>query len=142
MALQLSSFECGPFTVPAAPPGGTPGIVAFEISSNGGPFCIVGFKIDPAVSSPQPLGLVQIGLSRINGEGMTAALFEIANGHEVAPQDLVISYGSVLSSAYSLSFQATQWPAASGTGAELNLYGTITYLADSSATLFAKVTPP
>ena len=117
----------------------------FELKSTQtsfGPFCIVGLKIDPAISSSALLGSVQLGLERINGEGISHPMFEIANGHSVAPQDLVISYGSVLSSAYSLSFQATQWPAASGPGGPVELYGTAVYIAESGATLFAKQVEP
>ena len=141
MALQLSSHSFGPIPLPAVPPGSTPAHVAFEIAAGGVPFSIVGFYINAYTSSAGPCGRVTIELERINGAGVIAPVFVLADGVSFSPQDLVISYGSVLSTAGSLSFHAIQWPAASGTGCEVKLEGTLTYLADSAAALTVAVTP-
>ena len=134
MALQLSTTSFGPITLAAAPPGGSPSHVEFTIKSSGGPFCIVGFQIDPALSAT-PVGKVEIELSRFNGNGVTHETFELADGFGVRPQDLIVSYKSVISTGWSVSFHAVQWPASSGTGVPVNLYGRLIFFADDSVTL-------
>jgi hypothetical protein len=135
MALQLSTQAFGPLALAAAPPGGAPSHIEFSITSSGGPFCIVGFYIDASVPGTPPAGKVEIELSRINGNGVIHEKFELADGPTVRPQDLVVSYGSVISTAWSLSFHAVQWPATSGPGVPVNLEGRIVFFADDSVTL-------
>jgi hypothetical protein len=67
---------------------------------------------------------------------------EIAEGLGVRPQDLVVSYGSVMSSSHSLSFHVIQWPSASGTGSAFHIEGTIVFLAEGTDTLTVAVTEP
>jgi hypothetical protein len=142
MALKLLTQSFGPIPLAAAPPGATPSNTAFTITSSGGPFCIVGLYIVAGKLNVQPAGLVQIYLSRINGSGVSHPALELAEGMGVKPQDLVVSYGSVMSSSYSLSFQVTQWPSASGTGAPFDIDGTIVFLAEASDTLTVAVSAP
>src|SRR6266705_1848859 len=103
MGLQLSTHSFGPIALAAAPPGSTPSHVEFTLTSSGGPFCILGFYIEPVKSGGSPAGKVQIALSRINGSGVIHPEFEIAEGIGVRPQDLVVSYGSVMSSSFSIA---------------------------------------
>jgi hypothetical protein len=140
MALKLSTQSLGSIPLAAAPPGGTPSNTAFTLTSSGGPFCIVGFYVGAVSASPT--GLVQIELSRINGKGVTHPLMDLAQGYSVRPQDLVVSYGSVMSSSNSLSFHVVQWPPASGPGASLFIEGTIVFIAEEAVTLAVTITEP
>lgn len=142
MALTLSTQSLGSIPLAAAPPGGTPSHTAFTLTSSGGPFCIVGFYVDAVVHSASPTGLVQIELSRINGSGVVHPVMELAQGNSVRPQDLVVSYGSVMSSSNSHSFHVVQWPAASGPGASLSIEGTIVFIAEEAVTLAVTITEP
>lgn len=142
MALQLSTQTFGPIALAAAPPGSTPSNTAFTITSSRGPFCILGFYINAVKLNAQLAGQVQIDLSRINGSGVVHPALELAEGMGVKPQDLVVSYGSVMSSSYSLSFHVVQWPSASGTGAPFNIEGTIVFLAEATVTLAVAVSEP
>jgi hypothetical protein len=135
MALQLSTHSFGPIALAAAPPGSTPSNVEFTLTSSGGPFSILGFYIDPAKQGASPAGTVQIALSRINGSGVIHPQFQIAQGMGVRPQDLVVSYGSVMSSPFSISFQVIQFPADSGPGAAFDIFGNVVFLADKTVTL-------
>jgi hypothetical protein len=136
MGLQLSTHSFGPIALAAAPPGSTPSHAEFTLTSSGGPFCILGFYIDPSKSGGgSPAGKVEISLSRINGSGVIHPEFEIAEGIGVRPQDLVVSYGSVMSSSFSIAFHVTQWPSSSGTGASFNIFGNVVFLADGTVTL-------
>jgi hypothetical protein len=101
-----------------------------------------GFYVDAAKQGPSVGGKVQIELSRINGLGVIHPIMDLAEGMTVKPQDLVISFGSVLSSASSLSFHAVQWPAAIGTGVSFNIDGRIVFLADETDTLALTITEP
>jgi hypothetical protein len=141
MALKLSTQSLGLIPLAAAPPGGTPSHTAFTLTSSGGPFCIVGFYVS-VLGSASPTGLVQIELSRINGNGVSHPVMELAQGNSVRPQDLVVSYGSVMSSSNSLSFHVVQWPAASGPGASLSIEGTIVFIAEEAVTLAVTITEP
>jgi hypothetical protein len=142
MAMRLSTQSFGSIAIAAAPAGSTPSNAAFTLTSSGGPFCILGFYVNADKLNASVAGLVQIELSRINGQGVVHPPVEIAEGISVKPQDLVVSYGSVMSSSYSLSFQVTQWPAASGTGSSFNIEGTIVFLADETVTLAVTVSEP
>jgi hypothetical protein len=135
MALQLSTHSFGPIALAAAPPGSNPSNVEFTLTSSGGPFSSLGFYIDPAKQGASPAGNVQIALSRINGSGVIHPQFQIAEGMGVRPQDLVVSYGSVMSSAFSISFQVIQFPADSGAGAAFDIFGNVVFLADKTVTL-------
>lgn len=135
MGLQLLTHSFGPIALAAAPPGSVPSHVEFTLKSSGGPFCIVGFYIDPVTSDASPAGKVQIGLSRINGSGVIHPEFEIAEGVGVRPQDLIVSYGSVISASFSVSFAAIQFPSSTGTGASFRLHGTVIFIADDDVTL-------
>jgi hypothetical protein len=110
MALHLSTHSFGPIVLAAAPPGAAPSHLEFTLTSSGGPFCILGFYIDPSKSGGSPAGKVEIELSRINGSGVIHPSFQIAEGMSVRPQDLVVSYGSVMSSSFSIAFHVIQWP--------------------------------
>jgi hypothetical protein len=142
MAMKLMEQILGLIPLAAAPPGGAPAHTAFTLTSSGGPFCIVGFYVDAAKQGPSVGGKVQIELSRINGLGVIHPIMDLAEGMTVKPQDLVISFGSVLSSASSLSFHAVQWPAAIGTGVSFNIDGRIVFLADETDTLALTITEP
>ena len=61
--------------------------------------------------------------------------FEIAKDMGVRPQDLVVSYGSVMSAPFSIAFQVTQSPSASGTGVPFDIFGKVVFLAESGVTL-------
>jgi hypothetical protein len=141
MALQLLTHFFGPIPLAAAPPGGSPSHVEFIVTSSGGPFSMLGFYIDPAKVGPAPAGTVNIALSRINGSGVIHPEFQLADGMTVRPQDLVVSYGSVISSSNSVAFAAIQWPSSTGAGAAFNLYGRIVFLADGADTLAVTVAP-
>jgi hypothetical protein len=60
---------------------------------------------------------------------------EIAEGIGVSPQDLVVSYGSVLSSSSSLSFHVSQTPSPAGPGTAYRLEGTVNFFAAEDVTL-------
>ena len=139
MALQLSTHSFGPIALAAAPPGSTPSHAEFTLTSSGGPFCILGFYIDPVISVASPAGKVVIALSRINGNGVIHPEFQIAEGMGVRPQDLVVSYGSVMSSSSSIAFHVIQWPSSSGTGVSFKIYGKVVFLADKTVTLTVTV---
>jgi len=143
MALQLHTLSVGPIQLPAAPAGGSPSHIAFRLTSIAGPFCIVGFYIDPVpdVSGASPGGPVTIALGRINGAGVIHPEIQIAD-YGVRPLDLVVSYGSVLSSSSSLSFHVRQSPAATGPGRAYRLYGTVTFFADEGVTLTVTTETP
>ncbi len=117
--------------------------MAFRLTSVGGPFCIVGFYVNP-VPAPggSPGGQVRIALGRINGQGVIHPQIQLAEGPGVRPQDLVVSYGSVLSSSSSLSFHVSQSPAAAGPGTAYRLEGTVTFFADEGMTLTVTSEPP
>jgi len=134
VALQLQTHSFGPIDL-AAPVGGVPSHIAFTLTSSGGPFCIVGLRLDPSPAGAAPWGQVKIALSRINGMGVTHPEFELAEGVGVRPQDLVVSYGSVLSASSSISFHVLQWPSAAGTGAAFRIYGIVVFFADEMVTL-------
>jgi hypothetical protein len=143
MALQLHTFSFGAIQLPAAAAGGSPSHAAFRFTSVGGPFCIVGFFVTP-VPAPagSPGGHVTIALGRINGSGVIHPEIQIAEGIGVAPQDLVVSYGSVLSSSSSLSFHVSQTPSAAGSGTAYRLEGTVTFFADEGVTLAVTAEAP
>ena len=143
MALRLHTFSFGPIQLPAAPAGGSPSHAAFRLTSVGGPFCIVGFYVDAAPApAGSPGGHVTIALGRINGNGVIHPEIQIAEGISVAPQDLVVSYGSVLSSSSSLSFHVSQTPSPAGPGTAYRLEGTVTFFADESVTLTVTTEEP
>jgi hypothetical protein len=135
LGLHLSTHSFGPIALAAAPPGSTPAHAEFTLTSSGGPFCVLGFYIDPVKSGGSPAGKVEISLSRINGSGVIHPGFEIAEGMGVRPQDLVVSYGSVMSSSFSIAFHLIQWPSSSGTGASFNIFGSVVFVADVAVTL-------
>ena len=135
MSLQLSTHSFGPLTLGAVPPGGTPSHLEFTIASSGGPFCIVGFYMDASWGSGSPAGKVEIEFSRINGSGVSHETFQLADGVTVRPQDLVVSYKSVISTGWSVSFHAVQWPSSSGAGTAVNLHGKLVFFADETVTL-------
>ena len=143
MALRLHTFSVGPIQLPAAPAGGSPSHIAFKLTSVGGPFCIVGFYVNP-VPAPggSPGGHVRIALGRINGEGVIHPQIQIAEGPGVSPQDLVVSYGSVLSSSSSLSFHVSQTPSPAGPGTAYRLEGTVTFFAAEDVRLTVTSEPP
>ena len=136
MALRLHTLSVGPIQLPAAPAGGSSSYIAFRLTSAAGPFCVVGFYVNPVpdAAGSSPGGPVTIALGRINGEGVIHPEIQIAD-YGVRPQDLVVSYGSVLSSSSSLSFHVNQSPAATGPGRAYRLYGTVTFFADELVTL-------
>jgi len=142
MAMRLLTQSFDSIAIAAVPPGSPPFHTAFTLTSSAGPFCILGFYVNPVPLSASVAGQVQIELSRINGEGVIHPLVGIAEGISVSPQDLVITYGSVMSSSNSLSFHVVQWPSASGTGSTFHLEGTIVFLAEESVTLAVTVTEP
>lgn len=142
MALRLHTTSVGPIEVPAAPAGGNPSHIAFSLAAvaagpppSASPFCIVGFYINPVPDGSSEGGQVNIELSRINGEGVIHPAIEIAEGNGVHPQDLVVSYGSVLSSPFSLSFHVSQSPSPTGPGQAYSLLGKVTFFADEGVTL-------
>ena len=136
MALQLHTLSVGPLPLPAAPAGGSPSHIAFRLTSIGGPFCIVGFYVSPVpIPGGSPAGHVRIALGRINGAGVIHPEIEIAEGIGVSPQDLVVSYGSVLSSSSSLSFHVSQTPSPAGPGTAYRLEGTVNFFAAEDVTL-------
>lgn len=142
MALRLLTQSFHSIPLAAAPAGATPSNTAFTVTSSGGPFSIVGFLINAVKIGGSLAGLVQIELSRINGDGVIHPTLQLAEGITVRPQDLVISFGTVLSSSHSLSFDVVQFPSASGPGAAFQLEGTITFLAEETDTLAVAVSEP
>ena len=135
MGLQLSTQSFGPIALGSAPPGSSPSHTEFTLTSSGGPFCIVGFYVEPVKSGGGLAGRVEIALSRINGSGVIHPGFEIARDMGVRPQDLVVSYGSVMSSPVSIAFEVIQFPSDSGIGTSFDIFCKVVFLADSIVTL-------
>jgi hypothetical protein len=126
MQLQVVTV---PFkTLNAVPPGGTPSNIEYTITSSAGPFCIQGLRMDPSPSmavGPGQIGDVWINLERIDGWGLSHPYVTLVNGSTggFSPFDLVISYGTPICGASTVTFHAVMWPATNYVGANAILSG-------------------
>jgi hypothetical protein len=136
--LVLTAIDLPLKTLAAVPAGGTPSNLTYTISSSGGPFCLEGLYVDPAVGLGTA-GTVYFYLERINGAGVSHPVQTLLDGSTQgsSPQDIVLSYGSQLCSSGSLGFHATQFAPPSGSGIPVGLFGTAIVLAGADVVVTA-----
>ncbi len=116
----------------------TPSNVIFTLTSSGGPFCVVGLRMDAWNSGSGDVGSTTIALSRIDGAGQSYDSIELLDGSSqgASPQDLIVSYGTQICATHSLEFHATQWYGAAET-TDVYIYGTGIVMAASGVTVTA-----
>jgi hypothetical protein len=126
--MQFKVVNVPPKVLNAVPPGGNPSNIEYTITSSAGPFCIQGLRMDPNSSlavGRGEIGDVWINLERIDGWGLSHPYVTLVNGSTggFSPYDLVISYGTPICGASSVTFHAIMWPATNYVGANASLSG-------------------
>ena len=96
----------------------------------------VGFYVSPVTGTGWlPGGTRKNRAGSNQWRGCDTPQIQIAEGIGVSPQDLVVSYGSVLSSSSSLSFHVSQTPSPAGPGTAYRLEGTVNFFAAEDVSL-------
>ncbi len=116
----------------------TPSNVLFTLTSSGGPFCVVGLRMDAWNSGDGDTGDTTIALSRIDGSGQSYDSIQLLDGSSqgASPQDLIVSYGSQICATHSLEFHATQWYGVTDT-TDVYIYGVGIVMAAAGVTVTA-----